>query len=389
MKKLILLFACSLLALGGCSEPEAETAPAAEKPTVGVRFSLKARIDTDTSLEPMTRVTEYRNVIFNQGLALLLKKQDGRWIVDCADTIYLDGKPSRWGNDMYLTENSLSPVDFSVELRPGEYRIVALLNWRSATTNKALIPGTVVADENDPTLRTPPFITYTVITGEYINAGYRMLNREVYVAVADFLVPKSSDLHDSAMPSVPLQAERRVGKLRTMVKEHTSPDGFLFAPTPHTFELTLTPLDGPFAEGIDAMGNMYYSEEGLWVLPWCTTTVDFHDLNGERYQLCQSNSTAFSPFLFVDPAREQRFEISDIRVSGASGGYNYKTDQVISRTLAASRMTGIVFQTTDEHDLPAKPFLIHLVEATDANGNWIDAADLFDPFFEWNAASED
>lgn len=387
MKRFSLFLALTVLLLSGCSEDDVSVlGTTAEKAAVAVRFDL-ASVSTDVSVVPMTRATAYTTWISNHGRVLLLKKTDGRWIVERTDTVFLDGKPSRWSSTMRLTADRLPAASFSFEMRPGDYRIVVVLNSESSAWNKALVPGTVVADENDPALRTPPLISYYIAGDGFLNKGYRMLNREVFVAAADFTVPKSGDLHSAGMPTIPLKAERRVGKVRMLVKDKPSPvKEFTFMPTPHFFRMIFTALDQPFAEGIDALGGMYHSEEGLYQLPWFMSTMGFHTSGSSQYQLCQTNSTAFSPFLFIGPeAGDQPFEISINSISGASDGFTYLTDQVFFRTLATSKTTGIVFQTTDVAEMDYSPYLVHVEEATDDQGNKERAEKLFDAFYEWNA----
>lgn len=162
--------------------------------------------------------------------------------------------------------------------------------------------------------------------------------------MADFPVPKSGDLHSAGVPPVTLRAERRVAKFRVLLKDKPSPvNGFSFDMTAHTVQMLLTSKTEPFAEGIDALGGMYYGDPALYELPCCMSTMgDFHSSGTERYQMCQTNSTVFSPFVFADPASELPIGILDIDISGASGGYTYKTDQTFARTLAASKISGIV-----------------------------------------------
>lgn len=257
----------------------------------------------------------------------------------------------------------------------------------SADWNNDLVPGKVVSDETDGSLRTPPLLTYTIST-HWMNNGYRQLSREVFVAVADFPVPKSGDLHSAGVPPVTLRAERRVAKFRVLLKDKPSPvNGFSFDMTAHTVQMLLTSKTEPFAEGIDALGGMYYGDPALYELPCCMSTMgDFHSSGTERYQMCQTNSTVFSPFVFADPASELPIGILDIDISGASGGYTYKTDQTFARTLAASKISGIVFETTDTYDDSSSQIRIDVVEATDDAGNPENAAALFDSFFEWNAS---
>lgn len=69
------------------------------------------------------------------------------------------------------------------------------------------------------------------------------------------------------MEPVELNAVRRVGKFRFLLKDKPSPQyGLTFQRTAHTFHGVFT-SDKPFAEGIDALGGMYYSEPGLYQLP--------------------------------------------------------------------------------------------------------------------------
>lgn len=357
---------------------------AEEDRIVGVTFRMETPFDTDTTVEPMTRARTYVNWMSNRCRALILKKIDGKWIVEQTQTVLLDAKASQW-TELKLS-GDLQPCSFGFEMRPGDYRIVVVTNPSSLAWNAELTPGTVVADENDGSLIPPPLASYAIST-HWMNNGLRMLNREIFVAVADFTVPKSDELHASGMPPVSLHAERRVGKIRLLVKDEPSPvKGFTFDQTAHKFMIVLTTLDKPFAEGIDALGGMYYSPEKLYRLQWCMSTMDFHTSGGSRYQMTQTNSTVFSPFLLVDPeAGEQPFEISEIVISGASGGFVYITDQVFTRTLAASKITGIVFQTTDINEQNTSPYMVHVVEATDDAGNAEDATQLFDAYFEWNA----
>lgn len=385
MKKLAFIGVLAMLFAIGCSKEGPSMHPTAkEDRTVGVTFRMETPFDTDTTVEPMTRATTYVNWMSNPCRALILKKIDGKWIVEQTQTVLLDAKASPW-TELKLS-GDLQPSSFGFELRPGDYRIVVVTNSSSLAWNAELTPGTVVADERDGSLIPPPFATYPIST-HWMNDGLRMLNREIFVAVADFTVPKSDELHASGMPPVSLHAERRVGKFRLLVKDKPSPvKGFTFGQTAHKFMTVLTALDKPFAEGIDALGGMYYSPEKLYRLQWCMSTMDFHTSGGARYQMTQTNSTVFSPFLLIDPeAGEQPFEISEIVISGASGGFVYITDQVFTRTLAASKITGIVFQTTDINEQDTSPYMVHVVEATDDAGNAEDATRLFDAYFEWNA----
>lgn len=378
---------CAALLTGGCSDTAPAGGPSAdEESRVEVGFRLEAP-DTDTSLEPMTRASSYKEWFGNACRLLILKKTGARWIVDATQTVLLDADSGPWA-ELKLAD-ALPPCSFGCELRPGDYRIVAAINWQSCDWNTELVPGKVVADDADDALLTPPLITYPIST-HWMNSGYRQLTREVFIAVADFTVPKSGDLHAAGMPAVTLRAERRVAKFRVLLKDKPSPvNAFTFETTAHTVQALFTSQTKPFAEGIDALGNMYYGASGIYELPWCMSTMgDFHTSGAGRYQMCQTNSTVFSPFLFAGPeAGEIPVKITDIRISGKSGGFSYKTDEVYTRSLACSTIAGIVFEATDIYDDSSSQLLIDVVEAADDAGSPENAVTLFDPFYEWNAMS--
>lgn len=377
----------ALLAAGCSKEEPARHGATEEEPAVAVGFRLEAPVETDFSVRPMAATTTYREWFENRCRMLILKKIDSRWVVDDTQTIPIDATKGMFA-ELKLS-GGLPACTFGFELRPGDYRIVAVLNSSSAAWNQDLVPGVTVADDNDPSLRAPALLTYRVST-HYMNNGYKMLNREIFVAVTDFTVPKSSDLHAAAMSPVTLRAERRVGKIRFMLKDKRSPaEGFSFDPTAHTVKVLLTAKGQLLPDGVDALGGMYYEGSGMHELPWCMSTMNFHTSGQTRYQLCQTNSTVFSPFVFADPkAGEQPITISQIVIAGASGGFCYKTAQVFDRTLTVSKITGIVFETTDTYEYLSSQIYIDVVEATDDGGTAEDAAALFDPYFEWNAESD-
>lgn len=342
MRTFSILVVLTLL-LGGCSEETNSARPVPEaEPAVGVRFGLELPLETDTSLRPMTRAAAYTNFIKNECRLLILKKIDTRWVVDTTMTVKLD--PQSNAAELKLT-GQLPPCSFAFEMRPGDYRVVAVLNWQLTDWNETLTPGTVVADESDASLRAPALVTYKIST-HFMNKGYRQLSREVFVAVTDFTVPKSGDLHGSGMPAITLRAERRVGKFRILLKDKDASNGLNYESTQHTFRGIFTSRGKAFPEGIDALGGMYRSEAGLYELPWCMCiNGGFHYWGTEAYQVSQTNATIFSPFVFADPAEEIPFEVSKTSISGIAGGLAYKSDEVYPRTLAVSRIAGFVFET--------------------------------------------
>lgn len=375
-----------MLWTAGCATDDAPVVPPQAEQTGSVSFSMQVLPEHQVGLEPMTRATAYEEWIDNEYRILVLKRIEAQWIVDTLLMPLLDVSKGKWAMNMKIGA-ALPENTFSAELRPGDYRAVAVLNPSHGTWNTTLVPGTVVADDNDPSLLTPPLLQYTISTHP-ANPGYRFLNREVFVAVADFTVPKSSDLHSAGMTPVALSAERRVGKFRMLLKDKPSPvNGFTFQDTPHVGRFVFTSKGRPLAEGIDALGAMYYNPEApLQQTEWLVSTIGlFHPSGPYTYHMSQPNSTVFSPFLFADPREgDLPIEIAVRAISGANQGYVYKTDEVFDRTLAASKITGIVFETTDTVLEVSSEVTVEVVEARDDAGVLEDAVRLFDPFYEWN-----
>lgn len=375
-----------MLWTAGCATDDAPVVPPQADETVTVGFSVQARLEQQSGMEPMTRATAWEEWFDNEYRVLVLKKIESKWIVDTLLRPLLDASKGKWSMDMKIGA-ALPENSFSAALRPGAYRAVAVLNPAHGQWNTALVPGTVVADDDNPSAPVPPLMTYAVSTHP-ANSGYRQLNREVFVAVADFTVPKSSDLHSDGMPSVTLSAERRVGKFRMLLKDKPSPrEGLTFERTAHTGNFVFTSKGRPLPDGIDALGAMYYDPQApLQQLEWRISTIgDFHPSGPYAYHMSQPNSTVYSPFLFADPREgELPVEISVVVIAGASGGFTYLANQVFDRMLAASKVIGIVFETTDAIREESSQRLVEVVEARDDEGNLEDATRLFDPFYEWN-----
>lgn len=107
---------CAALLTGGCSDTAPAGGPSAdEEPRVEVGFRLEAP-DTDTSLEPMTRASSYKEWFGNACRLLILKKTGARWIVDATQTVLLDADSGPWA-ELKLAD-ALPPCSFGCERGP-------------------------------------------------------------------------------------------------------------------------------------------------------------------------------------------------------------------------------------------------------------------------------
>lgn len=396
MKEMKSLYTYTALAAAllicGCSRvetPYPDEDPQEE--AVAVEFALGALpdLETDCGVYPMPAATSYRTWISPKYRYVVIKKVGTRWIMEREGSVVLDSTiPS--SEKIKLTQG-MPPNSFSLELRPGHYRIVAVVN--SSGVWKAPALGTVVDDESDETFLTPPLLTY-LISKHSSNFGYHAIYGEVFVATQDFDVPKTGDLHSAGVPPVALNAQRRVGKFRLLLKEtDPSTKNYPFNTTDHTAHFVFVSQGKPFPNGIDAMGNAYYDpQDSLQELPWCMSTTstfftsDTSDALG--YLISETHSTVFTPFLFMDPdASDLSFTVQDTYITGASEGYSYKCDGVFLRTLGVNKTTGIVFRATDKSVPDGSQTCVDIVEATDEKGAPENAAKLFGEFFEWNVPS--
>lgn len=389
MKRFIPILSAVLLFAMGCTENADAPSAAGPSDVVAVRFEMGADIATDHQVQPMAVTTSYRNWISPVYQLVVLKKVDTRWIVDDVRTEKLASGYS----ELKLT-GALPANSFSLELRPGDYRIVAVLNSNSLLWNGEIRAGTLVADSSVEGFVTPPLATYKISTHPF-NAGYRQLSREVFVAVSDFAVPKQEDLHGQPMQPIELTAERRVGKFRLLLKNKVV-NKIGFETTQHQAFMTLRSEGHPFVQGIDALGGSYYGTPEVYEMEWTFNLEGiFHsaapnpDPNPYPYQIMQTNATVFSPYLLADPSVEKLdIEIALEHVSGSSGGYDYIVNGTFPRTLSTSRMFGIVLQPDGRTLGNTSQTLVGAVEAVNEKGVKEDAVSLFDPYFEWNALND-
>lgn len=381
MKRVCLICFGALSFAWGCSKEEPAALSGQGEYTVPVEFRLEADPDTDTSLEPMTRATTHTQFMENGCRMLFLKRDGQRWIVDTLQWVKLDASEGLY-NELKLT-GGLPPGEFRFEMRPGDYRVVAVLNGGITDWNASLTPGTVVFDGVNPV----PYLFKYRISSHYANPGFRMLNREIFVAVAEITVPKRGDLHAQPMAPVSLKAERRVCKVRFLLKDVAAPEGTRFRGTAYTLTLTFRGVNGPLVGGVDALGDSWYGGETLYELSWrLSTNADWYPSEkGGTYHVCRSNSTVFSPFLLVDPnAAEFPVDVTIDKVTGQNGEIPFRGVKSYRLSLAANRITGLIFQPTDQYDPDEDGnYIIALQEVLDEQGLPENPAGFFDQYFEW------
>ena len=357
---------------------------------VKVRFVPQASLDLETEIHPMkgtTRATEIVRIIaYNTYRCLILKKIDSRWVVDTLVRAFLRPPTASTYASQEREESSftgeLPDQGFEVQLRPGDYKAVAVVNHRTTELNESLPPGTVVADESDPNFPVPFLVRYRFETDSTrIEWGYRLTLREVFAGSQDFTVDKTGDLHTApGGGKVVIPLTRRTAKFRPLLKEYKENPDLNF----HTTQYTATYVchattDAPFCEGVNALGGPYYSPERLRDLPVYLSISDkwreSPEAPGQWYHIPLTNVTTFSIFFFTDPNVPVPYRIDGMRIQGASGDTPYYFTGSIERTFAYNRIDGVVLTPNGNFLQDSREF--ELREVTDEK-----AAELFPSFYE-------
>lgn len=405
-KKIFGILACICILLPACSEQEDNDSlidgALAGKEQVTVRLKLSSipeiQIDGNTDYRPTsTRADEgnVRALIANLYKCLVIKEIDNKWYVDTViEPTLMNSSDSK----LKVTDDTKFK-DLELTLRPGHYRVLAVLNPGAAKWNDNLVPGTVVKGEADTVAHA---YTYKYQTNPlFSNLGRREIPYELFTGTADFRVEKTSDLHSLAVNgNTDIALTRKVMQLRFLLKDHDAwvppvpPDTvsrkkYNFKDTQHTLKATLqaTQPNKPFCDGLDCWGDAYYNHQTPTLeLPICT---DLHPdwrlaNNNEQYKMISRNVTVYSPFVFADDTKTVPYQLEDIVFIGQSGGegfvYVYPSP-IGELELKNNSIQPVVFQTTGEADdkIVSPQTQVTLEYLADES-----AQKLFDAYYECN-----
>lgn len=376
--------------MGGCSAPDgidpAAQTPKAEADAVPVSFPATLQLDQDVQQRPMTRAVEVSTRLANGYKVILLKRVDTKWIVHRTEEARFVA--SVYPGKEYAYTGTMPGEAYSTELTPGDYRIVLIANARRGTWNDALLPGTVVADRNDPTISAPPALTYYMEQGNYENNGERCTARDVFVATADFSVQRSTSLGNDLRRVVPVQFIRRVARFRFLLKDKDTGGANIHFNTENFIYARFTARDGArFCDGIDAMGEPYYDPANptTTMRAIVTLTARLFAYAGEQYMAATpDNSHIFGLYWFTDPAQPVDFDVTIDLIATNSGGPVFMSDGVFPCTLANNTATGLVLETDGTATFKDGIYCFGLRQAMDDTGAPEDAGVILGPNFEWN-----
>lgn len=393
MNRLLILSVLAALCLWtGCTkEPDYGDFVPREGDRTPVRLTAEAEngYESGTEFVPMTRAEGYRTCVKNAYCWLLLKESGRRWVVDTMLHCIFDPEIEKDRRTDELRCGTALPANgIDVELRPGNYRAVCLLNGKVGEMNPSLVPGTVVYDADEPNFQVPYLVRYAV-SKHPDNAGYWSLSREVFAGTADFTVARREDLHQGGPQPIRVTVTRRVAMFELAYRQYSDSET---APLPMTQLrgiLNIRSLsDQPLCTGVDALGGAYYDRSAPTMqFDWVMQGGSFrwYELDGEEYMISQPNNTVFSPFLFADPALKEgmpvRITIKDITAQSDEPGYT--CTEKFERTLKANRADGVVLRP-DGGELAGYPRRIMMKVVKDGQGVPLKATELFPPYFRWN-----
>jgi len=332
-QKIIILLGLALAVITSCQNEDniKEIDPIVEEATVPVNFSVgfKELIDNSTNYEPFTRA-EGDNLpltkILNDYTVFIIKDVDGRWIMDKK----LD-KKIKQGYDTHITitpENVNNVIQFETDLRPGTYRMVIFTGVRGLGKHGDLAPGMWVEDDNG---KPKMAFTYAYQTPDYMNSGKRYIQEEVFAGWEPFKVEKTEDLHsDPLMENVHLTLERKVTKLRILLKYEKSEGGLNFF-NQYTngviAQMNTTTGSHAFVDGLDIWGDPYYSDQPLTEMHYGAFYWNEPQTgsDGNQYLMpMKQDMRQHSIFYFSDPDHEVNVKVTNVEVSASSNlGINF------------------------------------------------------------------
>lgn len=360
-----------------------------EEEEVDVHLSLSSipaiSIEGDTDYRPMnTRAEgEIRSIIDNTYNCLVMKEIDSKWYVDTLlqQTLTSGGQ---WAT--IKVKEGMDFKDIQLTLRPGHYRVLAVLNPSSTYWNPDLVPGALVkgSQVNDTVAYAYTYF-FQPLSSHHSNKGERQVLKEIFAGTTEFTVEKTSKVD---LPPVNgnthITLFRKVMQFRFLLKDYvTEKNEFNFIETQYTVKATLKTVGKEyFCDGLNCFGQPYYIQGGQTTKMKICTDLTGRWRKGEnkgQYLITSYHATIHSPFIFADDNLTVPFQIDSVTISGQSTGPLHIYSQTITDLKVNNdTIQQIVFQNTDsiiegERD---KIILEYLKDES--------ALQLFGPYYECN-----
>lgn len=290
---------------------------------VNLRLSLQSemKVEGNTDYHPMSTRADgdgvggkIKALIDKEYKCLVIKEINNVWYVDTLVKPTLSDESS----DPIQVMDDSKFKNLQLTLRPGHYRILAVLNPKATEWNKDLVPGMVVKGKGDTVACA---YTYRYIEKYEKGPRRRFVNKEIFVGTAEFTVKKTEDLHSvSISGDTGILFTRRVMQMRFLLKNHQSELGN-FIITEEYIDANISTTEDCFCDGLDCWGDAYYNQQKhtkkieLYLTlnsPWRTAK------NQEQYMMIAKSSHTYSPFVFTDPKKTVTYQMEDIWIHGQS-----------------------------------------------------------------------
>lgn len=393
MVKNLIGWVCLVISLTACEQEERyyTVEPGNRRFSIPLSLASDHRIQEGTDYVPMTTKADdvIKTKIENTCKCLVLKKVESKWYVEDLLRITLDKSKPPLGTRPITSDGTIGAIELI--LSPGDYRILVVANASGVEWNPALVSGYPVKDETAVGSEVPYAFTYPIQDSkQYMNYGYRYLNKEIFTGTYQFTITKTGDLHsDPINGNGKLSLTRKVSRFRILLKDGASPsEKFIFELTSHfAFPILKATGDTPFCDGIDCWGDAYYNrQQSTYELPMCISTTAKMNIatNGAAYQIVlPENSTYPGVFIFTDETKTEGipYEITIEKLLGKSGGFSYYYEGTIGgHTLYPNSIDGLVFKTTDEYKVVTGGMPSIKMEQVPGE----NAVTLFNSFYEVN-----
>lgn len=425
MKQQLIILASLLVFLAASCQNDdtdvfVETASSEDGVPVNVSFSMLKGLLVDNELVPMRSGVEMRDGedviktnISNSVKVILAKKINSQWVL--AD--YYDYKidPSeKWVPIYHHVRDTTVFKPIEMILTPGDYSITLITGVNALTWNKNLKKGAILAEgENADWV-----CTYRLTDNGYLNPGLPALQEEIFAARKEFEVKKTDDLHSNPyVNQVDLTLQRKVGRLRFMLKKRTSSDpgvnvdmgmpgrsGFSIDNAQDFFIgynngitaiLRLTDAGKKFSGGLNVWGDQQYNHypsnnsNYATLLYFGVFTWDFFQTgnDGQDYMLGMRNGTRqFGCNYFTNEGDDLPIAVSEVRITAFSGGPSYEFDGIAEVSIKHNTITGLIFEsgnyTWDYRMGQSQEYQRELLLVEDSGGNPVKSEDKFDNYYE-------
>ncbi|GEM_PF-1941114 len=389
---------------------------------VNVSFYMFKGLQIDNELVPMKSGIDTRGAdenviktnISNSVKVILAKKINAQWVL--AD--YFDHKidPSeKWVPIYHNVRDTTVFHPIEMILTPGEYSITLITGVRSLNWNDTNLKKGMILTEGD---NAEWACTYRLTDNGYINPGLPALQEEIFAGREEFEVKKTDDLHSNPFPNdVQLTLQRKVGRLRFMLKKRTSADpgtnvdygapfrsGFGTDNTQDFFasgyqsgisaKIRLTDISKKFSSGLNIWGepqyNYYRLPESVTELYYSAFTWrNYYTGNdGVEYTLAMRNGTRqFGCNFFTKEGEDLPVEISDVRITFYSGGPAYEYDgEIDGISIKHNAITGLIFESGNVNWTHSEGQTVEgrreLLLVKDTNGDPVKSEDKFHNYYE-------